>query len=100
MSPDARRSQLLSQHTSEIRYLFGNLTTGGQCDATDRKIVEELRSAWTTFARTGVPRSTDGAAWPAFEVPALRYMAISDELLRRAYAPSDTARLVASLPDA
>jgi len=100
VSPGERRSQLLAQHTSEIRYVFGNLTTDGQYDETDRTIAEELQSAWTTFARTGVPRSTDGAAWPAFEAPAPAYMAIGDELLRRPYAPGDMVQLVATLRDA
>jgi para-nitrobenzyl esterase len=100
VSPGERRSRLLAQHTSEIRYLFGNLTTDGQYDETDRKIAEELQSAWTSFARTGVPRSTDGAAWPALEAAAPRYMTIGDELSRRPYASSDMVRLVASLRDA
>jgi para-nitrobenzyl esterase len=100
VSPGARRSKLLAQHTSEIRYVFGNLTSDGQYDETDRKIVEALQSAWTTFARTGVPRSTDGAAWPAFEVRASQYMAIGDELLRCPYSPTDMVRFVASLRDA
>ena len=96
-SPGARHSRTLAQHTSEIRYAFGNLTADGQYDETDRKIAEALQSAWTTFARTGAPQSSDGAAWPAFEAGAPKYMDIGDELLCRPYTPSELSRAIASV---
>jgi para-nitrobenzyl esterase len=95
--PGARRNRTLAQHTAEIRYVFGNLTADGEYDETDRKVAEALQSAWTTFAGTGAPQSTDGAAWPAFEAGAPEYMAIGDELLRRPYTPSELVRIIASM---
>ena len=77
--------------------MFGNLTADGQYDETDRKIAEALQSAWTTFARTGAPQSSDGAAWPAFEAGAPKYMDIGDEFLCRPYTPSELSRAIASM---
>jgi para-nitrobenzyl esterase len=96
-SPGARHSRTLAQHTSEIRYVFGNLTADGQYDETDRNIAEALQSAWTTFARTGAPQSTGGAVWPAFEASAPKYMAIDDGLLCHPYTPSELVSVTASM---
>ena len=68
VSPGARRSSDLARHTGEIRYVFGNLTTDGQYDETDQVIADVMQSAWTAFARTGVPTVAWEAAWPAVDI--------------------------------
>lgn len=65
VSPGAAVSQELAMHTSEIRYVFGNLTVSGY-DETDRTISKQMRAAWVAFATSGVPRTVDGTPWPRF----------------------------------
>lgn len=65
VSPGAERSQELAMHTSEIRYVFGNLTGNGYNDI-DREISREMRMAWVTFAASGVPHRVGGSPWPRF----------------------------------
>lgn len=97
VSPRARITRNLARHTSEIRYVFGNLAPVGDYDETDRVIADAMQSAWTTFARTGVPQSPDGMAWPAFDAHAPQYMSIEDGLLPRPYAASELTRAIASM---
>jgi hypothetical protein len=37
----------------------------GAFDDVDVALSEQVQHAWAEFARTGIPRSVDGAAWPA-----------------------------------
>lgn len=97
VSPGARISRLLALHTGEIRYVFGNLTADGQYDEADRAIADAMQSAWTTFAKEGVPKAPDGTAWPDFDVRAPQYMSVEDALLPRPYAPSDLMHVIASM---
>jgi para-nitrobenzyl esterase len=60
-----------SCHALEIPYVFGSLGhpavatfAGGDEDA--HRLSAEMRRAWTTFARTGVPDAGDGA-WPGWD---------------------------------
>ncbi|MEV7340069.1 carboxylesterase family protein [Streptomyces sp. NPDC093544] len=78
VSPSARRSGMLAFHMAELPYLFRSITPGEDYDEIDAEISEVMRHAWTEFARTGVPRGPDGAAWPACDSSAPRRMLIAD----------------------
>ncbi|MFI9380798.1 carboxylesterase/lipase family protein [Kutzneria sp. NPDC052558] len=64
VSPGNRRTGKLAYHMSELPYLFGHLTPAEDYDEIDADVSATMTHAWTEFARTGVPRSPDGAAWP------------------------------------
>ena len=76
--------------------VFGNLTADGQYNEADQKVADAMQWAWTTFARTGVPRS-DGNGWPAFEAGAPEYMLIKDELSPRPYAVDELMTVISSM---
>lgn len=65
VSPGAAASGDLAKHTSEIRYIFGNLEPAEDYNAIDARLSEDMQEAWTTFALTGVPE-THGQAWPGY----------------------------------
>lgn len=85
VSPGTRRSGLLAYHSAEIPYIFGSVSASGSraalggtaaeaaaaapamaaFDDVDAALSAQVQHAWAEFARTGVPRSVDGAAWPA-----------------------------------
>jgi len=100
VSPGARSSRDLARHTGEIRYVFGNLTTDGQYDETDQVIADAMQSAWTAFARTGVPSVAWEAAWPAVDIRSPQYMSIEDGFLLRPYAANELTRLINSMRNA
>lgn len=65
-SPGSVISKELAKHTSEIRYIFGNLTEDGAYDAIDRRVSDLMQDAWIAFARTGVPQGPTGSPWPCY----------------------------------
>ena len=85
VSPGTRRSGLLAYHSAEIPYIFGSVSASGSraalggtaaetsaaapdtpaFDDVDVALSVQFQHAWAEFARTGVPRRVDGAAWPA-----------------------------------
>jgi para-nitrobenzyl esterase len=97
VAPGARISRDLAKHTSEIRYVFGNLTTDGYYDEADRQISDAMLFAWSAFARPGMPLISDGSAWPVFDAHAPQYMSIEDALTRRPYATNELVRVIASM---
>jgi para-nitrobenzyl esterase len=78
VSPGARRSGLLAQHSAEIPYLFGPTTPRDDYDETDVQVSNTIQHAWTEFARTGVPRNPDGTPWPACTPTDPQYTIIDD----------------------
>ena len=47
VSPRGRRARELAKHTSDIRYIFGNLEPANDYDQTDRADSNAMQSAWT-----------------------------------------------------
>lgn len=66
VSPGGIRTKELAKHTSEIRYVFGNLEPKEDYDEQDINISKELQHAWIAFARNGVPQSQDDSSWPLY----------------------------------
>ena len=78
LSPGALASGDLAKHTAEVRYVFGNFTTDGVYDATDRNVSEFMQDAWISFARNGVPESPAGTVWPSYAAEAPSAACIGD----------------------
>ncbi|MDA5194446.1 carboxylesterase/lipase family protein [Govanella unica] len=97
VSPGARKSQDLVKHSAEIRYVFGNLTDDQAYDETDRVISAGLQNAWIEFARTGVPRSPDGSAWPAYNDQRSQISWIEDDFQARDLDVSELTSIIHSL---
>lgn len=94
VSPGAGRTNELAMHTSEIRYVFGNLTDGDYYNEVDHKLSRQLQAAWIAFATHGVPRLSDGYRFPQFDPAAPRQTWIGDEMENRALEAGD---LIAAL---
>ena len=95
-SPGSVASQDRAKHTSEIRYVFGNLTNGGYYDKVDEAISAQMRDAWIAFARDGTPRN-NGAAWPAFDQGDPKLSWIETNIEVRPYETSELVRLINSV---
>jgi para-nitrobenzyl esterase len=90
--PAADKAGLHAFHASELPYVFGVL---GRLPpnwpkpppvAEERALSDAMVDYWTSFARTGVPTTAGGPAWPAFGANRL-YMAFQDK-------PKTSARLM------
>ena len=73
-SPGSVASNELAKHTTDIRYVFGNLTTDddeGFYNQTDETTSESMQNAWLSFARDGIPKSnspTGEFEWPRYDL--------------------------------
>jgi para-nitrobenzyl esterase len=69
-SPGRVKSNHLASHGTDVFYIFGNFvdngTDGGLYDDTDQRVSREMQHAFVEFAKTGVPKRSDGANWPKF----------------------------------
>ena len=94
VSPGARRSHDLARHTSEIRYVFGNLDPADDYEPTDRAISDAMQAAWIAFARTGV--AGDTATWPRYSPATPEHTMIGDAVTAAALTPEHLAELIAA----
>jgi para-nitrobenzyl esterase len=92
VSPGNRRSGMLAFHCSDIPYVFGHLMPAEDYDEADAQASEAIAHAWTEFARTGVPGSPDGTAWPVATATAPQVTVIDDKAQT---APLDLSPLTA-----
>lgn len=97
VSPGARRSNELVKHSAEIRYVFGNLTDDGAYDDVDQAVSDGMQAAWIAFARSGMPVSPDGTAWPAFAADAPRMTWVGDRFETRPFEISPLTALIRTL---
>jgi hypothetical protein len=89
VSPGAKASGDLAKHTSEIRYVFGNLAPPENYDAVDARLSRDMQEAWTTFARNGIPELR-GQTWPSYKPNRSNLTVLGDEVT---YEPLDVAPL-------
>jgi para-nitrobenzyl esterase len=75
VSPHNRRTGMLAHHCAELPYIFGRLDAE-RYDDVDQHVSDAMQHAWTEFARTGVPRSPDGTAWPRTSAATPHFTAI------------------------
>lgn len=95
VSPAAERSGELAQHTSEIRYVFGNLAPESHYDAVDRRLSTEMQEAWTAFAHTGVPRA-GGRSWPNYQTDNPRLTVLGNTVSTDSLAVAPLTKFFAS----
>lgn len=98
-APGSITSQDLAKHTSEIRYVFGNLTSDGYYDAVDEALSAEIQESWISFARDGIPRRKDGSAWPTYRDDDRQLSCIDTDIRTRPYELSELARTINSIRD-
>jgi len=89
--PTSRAAVLGSHHTSEIRYVFGNLTgpgtytqplaaEGEEPSDVDKRISDTMMSYWVQFAKTGNPNVEGQPVWPEYEPATDTYLEIGEEM--------------------
>jgi para-nitrobenzyl esterase len=99
-SPGAIAAQDLARHTAEIRYVFGNLTQDGAYDELDRSVSGWMQDAWVSFARDGVPQSSDGAIWPRYNPDKPLAASIEDTIAIRPLPVTELMRTINAIREA
>ena len=97
VAPDGRRTGELAKHTSEIRYVFGNLVPTDAYNAVDADISRAMQGVWIEFARTGVPCNPDRSPWPCYDRTAPFLTWIEDEMTSRPLVIDELTTLIHSL---
>ena len=97
VSPGGYRTNELAKHTSEIRYVFGNLAPTDAYDTVDAAISRAMQGAWIAFARLGVPRNADGSPWPRYERTAPFLTLIENEMASRPFVTDELTTMIHAL---
>jgi para-nitrobenzyl esterase len=80
VGPPSRRLHAAT-HTSEIPYVFGNLSrVSPDAEPLDHSVSDAMAAAWVTFAKTADPNGAGLPAWPLYERPAYRYLNYGDTI--------------------
>jgi para-nitrobenzyl esterase len=88
VAPGRAANKRLASHGTDVPYIFGTLGADGPFDEVDRRISREMQHAFIEFARTGVPKRLDGAAWPAFTTAKPQAVVVRDQVVfDTAYRP-------------
>ncbi|MDG1205108.1 MAG: carboxylesterase family protein [Pseudomonadales bacterium] len=77
--PAPMEGKLGAYHAAEIRYVFNNESTtfdGSKATRSEAKLGDMLSDYWVNFAKTGVPSSEKGTAWPRYDRVDMSYMTI------------------------
>lgn len=98
--PEAVVTSRLASHGAPVPYIFGNLEDDGSYDDVDQRISRELRHALVEFAKNGVPTSSGGNEWPAFDLTAPKQTVIGDTIGAAMYKINPLLRAVSALRDA
>jgi para-nitrobenzyl esterase len=74
--------KLLAYHTADIQYLFpgyhgGDKGTPHALNGGQRKLSDQLVTAWANFARTGNPNGKGDRPWPSYTKDAPSYFAVN-----------------------
>jgi para-nitrobenzyl esterase len=100
-SPGAIASNELVKHTTDIRYVFGNLldTTSEDDEApyhdqNDRTVSDLMQNAWASFSRDGVPVSPDGVEWPRYDIGKPMTAWVGDEVEIRPALETELMRMI------
>lgn len=78
-APGAVANNERAKHTSEIRYVFGNLENSDFYEQADYSLAEEMQTAWIEFASKGVPLCRD-YTWPKYQMQKPAMTDITDEM--------------------
>jgi para-nitrobenzyl esterase len=93
-SPGAIASNRLVYHTSEIPYVFANLSDDGTYNDVDRRVSRDIQVAFVEFAKTGKPQGTSGLPWPMFDPAQPKKVVITDSV---AIAPYQKDALLSTI---
>ncbi|MFE7676847.1 carboxylesterase/lipase family protein [Streptomyces albidoflavus] len=96
VSPGAEKDGTRACHAAENPYIFGHLGREGYYDETDLVVHDAVQTAWTEFARTGVPRHRDGTEWPAYDAHDPRFTVIDAVTTSKALEISPVTTLIRS----
>jgi para-nitrobenzyl esterase len=66
-------------HTSEVPYVFGNLSATRPFTAADRKVSDAMMTRWVNFIKGGAPNAPGQPAWPAFNAAKPMVMHLGDK---------------------
>jgi para-nitrobenzyl esterase len=97
VAPGRVTSNRLAAHGSDVYYVFGNLIEEGPYVDLDRQISREMQHAYVEFAKTGVPKRIDGAAWPRFQAQSQQYTRVGDTVVFEPYRPDPLLTTISSL---
>lgn len=95
--PEAVVTNRLASHGAPVPYIFGTMADDGTYDEVDFRIAREIQHALIEFARTGVPRSTGGIEWPAFNLAQPRQELIVDTISPATYKMAPLLRAMNSV---
>ena len=94
-------AQMGAFHGLELPYVFGNsMLTLDVTSGVDGRVSDAMMDAWTSFAATGNPNSSDVATlpvWPAYDPESRQYMEFGDEIAVREQYYDDAADLADGL---
>jgi para-nitrobenzyl esterase len=96
LAPGSAQSKRLVFHGSDVYYVFGNLIDR-EYDDIDQRISRELQHVYIEFAKTGVPKGSDGALWPAFQGPEPKSTTVGDSVSFGSYPMDPITRVMYSL---
>lgn len=95
--PEAVVTNRLASHGAPVPYLFRTMPDDGTYDDVDRRISSEMMHALIEFAKTGVPRSSGGVAWPTFDPASPRQTLISESISAATYRVTPLLRALNGL---
>ena len=95
--PEAVVTNRLASHGAPVPYLFRTMPDDGTYDDVDRRISSEMMHALIEFAKTGVPRSSGGNAWPIFDPASPRETLISESISAATYRVTPLLRALNGL---
>ena len=95
--PEAVVTNRLASHGAPVPYLFRTMPDDGTYDDVDRRISSEIMHALIEFAKTGVPRSSGGNAWPTFDPASPRETLISESISAATYRVTPLLRALNGL---
>lgn len=95
--PEAVVTNRLASHGAPVPYFFRTMPDDGTYDDVDRRISFEMMHALIEFAKTGVPRSSGGNAWPIFDPASPRETLISESISAATYRVTPLLRALNAL---
>jgi para-nitrobenzyl esterase len=96
LAPGSAKNKRLVFHGSDVYYVFGNLIDR-EYDFIDQRVSRELQHVFIEFAKTGVPKGSDGTLWPAFQESDPKATIVGDSVSFGPYPMDPITRVMYSL---
>jgi para-nitrobenzyl esterase len=92
--PGATKERFMTFHSSELPYVFDNLSQSDRpWTEEDRRIAEIVSGYWTNFVATGDPNGKGLPNWPAFSDGRMQTMELGDRMAPRPIADNEKLEL-------